>query len=49
MPSSDRHQLQSDEVPSTTFSLYFYTDLGRVPIKTPLCRDTQSPKSCVDP
>jgi len=41
--------IHSDEGPSTTISLYLYTDLGLVPIKTPLRRDTQSPESCVDP
>jgi hypothetical protein len=41
--------IHSDEGPSTTIALYLYTDLGLVPMKTPLRRDTQSPESCVDP
>jgi hypothetical protein len=41
--------MYSDQGPSTTISLYLYTDLGLVPMKTPLRRDAQSPESCVDP
>lgn len=41
--------IHSDQGSSTTISLYLYTDLGLVPMKTPLRRDTQSPESCVDP
>ncbi|HEY6373195.1 MAG TPA: hypothetical protein VIX37_21650 [Candidatus Sulfotelmatobacter sp.] len=41
--------IHSDQGDSTTISLYLYTDLGLVPMKTPLRRDSQSPQSCVDP
>jgi len=41
--------IHSDEGASTTISLYLYTDLGLVPMKTPFRRDAQSPESCVDP
>ena len=41
--------IHSDQGSSTTIALYLYTDLGLVPMKTPLRRDTQSPESCVDP
>ena len=41
--------IYSDQGPSTTIGLYLYTDLGLVPMKTPLRRDAQSPESCVDP
>jgi hypothetical protein len=34
---------------STAITLYLYTDLGLVPMKTPLRRDAQSPESCLDP
>src|SRR5580692_4126024 len=39
----------SDQGASTTITLYLYTDLGLVPMKTPFRRDNQSPESCVDP
>jgi hypothetical protein len=41
--------VHSDEGPSTTITLYLYTDLGMVPMKTPFRHDNQSPESCVDP
>lgn len=41
--------IHSDHGASTAITLYLYTDLGLVPMKTPLRRDTQSPESCVDP
>jgi len=41
--------VHSDQGPSTSITLYLYTDLGLVPMKTPLRRDSQSPESCVDP
>jgi len=41
--------IHSDEGASTTISLYLYTDLGLVTMKTPFRRDAQSPESCVDP
>ena len=41
--------VHSDHGPATTITLYLYTDLGLVPLKTPLRRDAQSPESCVDP
>lgn len=33
---------------STSISLYLYTDMGLVPMKAPLRRDTQPPESCLD-
>jgi hypothetical protein len=39
----------SSQGPATTIALYLYTDLGLVPMKAPLRRDTQSPESCIDP
>lgn len=41
--------IHSDEGSSTAITLYLYTDLGLVPMKTPLRRDSQAPASCVDP
>jgi hypothetical protein len=41
--------VHSDQGASTTITLYLYTDLGLVPMKTPFRRDNQSPESCVDP
>jgi hypothetical protein len=41
--------IHSDEGSSTAITLYLYTDLGLVPMKTPLRRDSQPPASCVDP
>jgi hypothetical protein len=41
--------IHSDEGASTALTLYLYTDLGLVPMKTPLRRDSQAPASCVDP
>jgi len=41
--------VHSSEGTSTTITLYLYTDMGLVPMKTPFRRDTQSPESCVDP
>jgi len=41
--------IHSDEGASTTIALYLCTDLGLVPMKTPLRRDSQAPESCVDP
>jgi len=41
--------VHSNEGASTTITLYLYTDLGLVPMKTPFRRDSQSPESCVDP
>ena len=39
----------SDDGASTAITLYLYTDLGLVRMKTPFRRDAQSPESCVDP
>ncbi len=41
--------IHSDEGASTAITLYLYTDLGLVPMKTPFRRDTQPPESCLDP
>ncbi len=41
--------VHNDNGASTNITLYLYTDLGLVPMKTPLRRDTQSPESCLDP
>jgi hypothetical protein len=41
--------VHSDQGASTSITLYLYTDLGLVPLKTPFRRDSQSPASCVDP
>jgi hypothetical protein len=41
--------IHSDQGVSSTITLYLYTDLGLVPMKTPFRRDTRSPESCVDP
>jgi hypothetical protein len=41
--------IHSDHGASTAITLYLYTDVGLVPMKTPLRRDTQSPESCVSP
>jgi hypothetical protein len=41
--------VHSDQGSSTMISLYLYTDLGLVPMKTPLRRDIRSPELCVDP
>ena len=41
--------IESDQGDSTSIGLYLYTDLGLVPMKTPLRRDTQSPESCTEP
>ena len=41
--------IHSDQGASTSITLYLYTDLGLVAMKTPLRRDTQSPESCLDP
>lgn len=34
---------------ASTITLYLYTDMGLVPMKTPFRRDLQSPESCLDP
>jgi len=41
--------IHSDQGTATTITLYLYSDLGLVPLKTPLRRNAQSPQSCVDP
>jgi hypothetical protein len=41
--------VHSDQGASTSITLYLYTDLGLVPLKTPFRRDSQSPESCADP
>lgn len=41
--------IHSYEGNSTAISLYLYTDLGLVSLKTPLHRDLRSPESCLDP
>jgi hypothetical protein len=41
--------IHSQDAASTTIGLYLYTDVGLVPMKTPLRRDAQSPESCIDP
>jgi hypothetical protein len=43
------HDAHSNGGPSTAITLYLYTDLGLVPMKTPFRRDGQSPESCLDP
>jgi hypothetical protein len=44
--SDDVHSYQGA---ATTISLYLYTDLGLVPLKTPYHHEIQSPQSCLDP
>jgi hypothetical protein len=39
--------IHSQDSASTKIGLYLYTDVGLVPLKTPLSRDTQSPESCL--
>jgi hypothetical protein len=41
--------VHSDHGDSTAITLYLYTDLGLVPLKTPLHRNSQPPESCVHP
>jgi hypothetical protein len=41
--------VHTDRGASSTITLYLYTDLGLVPMKTPFRRDNQPPESCVDP
>lgn len=41
--------VHSSDGDATTIGLYLYTDLGLIPMKAPLRRDTQSPQSCIDP
>ena len=43
------YDVRPDGNASTSITLYLYTDLGMVPMKTPLRRDAQSPESCIDP
>jgi hypothetical protein len=43
------YDVRPDGSPSTAITLHLYTDLGLVPMKTPLRRDAQSPESCLDP
>ena len=43
--SYDTH---SDQPPTSAITLYLYTDLGLVPLKTPLRRASQSPETCLD-
>jgi len=43
------YNVDTDAAPSTSIALYLYTDMGLVPLKAPLRRDTQSPESCLDP
>jgi hypothetical protein len=40
--------IHSQDAASTTIGLYLYTDVGLVPMKIPLRRDTQSPESCIE-
>jgi hypothetical protein len=40
--------IHSQDAASTTIGLYLYTDVGLVPMKTPLRRDAQSPESCIE-
>jgi hypothetical protein len=40
--------VHSREAASTTITLYLYTDLGLVPMKAPLHRESQSPESCLE-
>jgi len=35
--------------PATTMTLYLYTDLGLVPLKTPYHHEVHTPESCIDP
>ena len=44
--SDDVHTYQGA---GTTITLYLYTDLGLVPLKTPYHHEIQSPQSCLDP
>ena len=39
--------IHSQDAASTTIGLYLYTDVGLVPMKSPLRPDTQSPESCL--
>jgi hypothetical protein len=39
--------IHSRQTTSTSITLYLYTDLGPVPMKTPLTRDATSPESCL--
>ncbi len=41
--------VHTDDGNSTSITLYLYTDLGLVALKSPLRRDLQSPESCLDP
>ena len=41
--------VHSDQGSATTISLNLYTDMGLVPLKSELRRDSQAPESCVDP
>lgn len=41
--------VHSHDGASTMIGLYLYTDVGLVPLKSPLRRDNQSPESCIDP
>jgi hypothetical protein len=41
--------VHSDQGAASTITLYLYSDLGLVALKTPLRRDSASPESCVDP
>ena len=41
--------VHSDQGDSSSITLYLYTDLGLVPLKTPLRRDARPPESCLDP
>lgn len=43
------HDAHSNQSPYTAITLELYTDLGLVPLKSPLLRDSQSPQSCIDP
>ena len=43
------HDASADLGHSTAITPYLYTDLGLVPMKTPLRRDALSPESCIDP
>ena len=43
------YDVHPDGSASTAITLYLYTDLGLVAMKTPLRRDAQPPESCIDP
>ncbi|HMD77096.1 MAG TPA: hypothetical protein VKG86_06955 [Terracidiphilus sp.] len=43
------YEASASQRDSTTIAPYLYTDVGLVPLKSPLRRDARSPESCLDP